>query len=432
MGQMEKCQWAYRENFSTETALLKVKTNILDAIDKKEVKCLVMLDLSAAFDTVNHHLLLNRLKCRFGVCYLALAWLESYLTNRTQRVIIQNEDGYTAQSAKKPLTQGIPQGSILGPILFNLFVAPLGELFRAKGVSFQGYADDTQNYLSFWLMSWSQNNQVECVTKLENCIEAVCHWVQTNFLKLNKNKTEFIILGLPKQLKKVGNITIKIGEDIIPNVPAMKSLGIFLDAELKHTIHINNPTSSSFNTLHNISRVRCHLDQETTKILVQTLILSKLDYCNCLLLETPKYNIAKLQRIQNMYCRMIHQLPKYSTINTYLAQLHWLKMQEWITYKVATIMYKCINNIAPAYLLEMVSSQLPHTRSLRSTNRDYFTQPNPEPNLCIVALSNLWAHAYGTLYLQTSRIATTLIFSKLDLRHIYSGYHINEPSSPLS
>ena len=110
--QMEECQLAYRENFSTETALLKVKTDILEVIDKKEVMCLIMLDLSAAFNTVDHHPLLNRLKYRFGVCDLALAWLESYLTNRTQRVVIQNEDGQKALSAKKPLTHGIPQGSI--------------------------------------------------------------------------------------------------------------------------------------------------------------------------------------------------------------------------------------------------------------------------------------------------------------------------------
>ena len=270
---MEYCQSAYWENFSTETALLKVKTDILDAIDKKEVMCLVMLDLSAAFDTVNHHLLLNRLKYRFGVCDLALSWLESYVTNRTQCVVIQNEDGHTVQSSTKSLKQGIPQGSILRPILFNLFVAPLGELCGANGVFFQGYVDDTQNYLSFRPISGSLKNQVECITKLEYCIDAVWHWMQTNFLKLNKNKTEFIILGLSQQLKKVGNITIKTGEDIIPNVPAMKNLGMFLDAELKHTIHINKLTSSSFNTLHNISQVRCHLDQETTKILVQALIL---------------------------------------------------------------------------------------------------------------------------------------------------------------
>ena len=172
-GQMEECQSAYQEHFSTETALLKVKTDILDAMDKKEVMCLVMLDLSATFNTVNHHLLLNRLKYRLGVCDLALAWLKSYLTNRTQCVVIQNEDGCTVQSAKKPLTQGIPQASILRPIPFNLFVAPLVKLCRANGVSFQGYADNTQNYLSFRPISGSLNNQVECITKLENCIDAV-------------------------------------------------------------------------------------------------------------------------------------------------------------------------------------------------------------------------------------------------------------------
>ena len=124
-------------------------------------------------------------------------------------------------------------------------------------------------------MSGSQDNQSECITKLEKCIEAVHHWMQTNFLKPNENKNEFIILGLSKQLRKVGTITIKIGEDIIPNVPAMKNLGIFLDTELKHTTHINKHTSSSFDILHNISRVRFHLDQETTKILVQALIFVK-------------------------------------------------------------------------------------------------------------------------------------------------------------
>ena len=97
-GQVEDCQSAYQENFSTETDLLKVKTDILDAIDKKEVMCLVMLDLSAPFDMVNHHLLLNRLKYRFGICDLVLSWLKSYLSNRTQCVIIHNEDGGTVES----------------------------------------------------------------------------------------------------------------------------------------------------------------------------------------------------------------------------------------------------------------------------------------------------------------------------------------------
>ena len=144
---------------------------------------------------------------------------------------------------------------------------------------------------------------------------------------------------------------------------------MFLGAELKHTIHINKLMSTSFNTLHNIGHVRCHLDEETTKILIQALILSKIDYCNSLFLGIPKYNIAKLQRIQNMSCRIIFLLPKCSSIKNYLAQHHWLIIQECITYKLDTIMYKCIHNSAHVYLTEMVLSEVLHNKNLRSAQR---------------------------------------------------------------
>ena len=197
IGHIEDCQSAYWENFSTEKALSKVKTVILHAIDNKEVMCLVMLDLSATSNMVNHHLLLKRLKYRFGVCDLVLSRLWSYLISRTQSVIIQIVDGSIVESSKRPLLQGIPQGSVLGPILFNLCVTPLGELCWAHGVSFQGYADATYKYLSFRPISGSLSNQIECITRVENFLDVVCHWMQANLLKCNENKTEFIILWVP-------------------------------------------------------------------------------------------------------------------------------------------------------------------------------------------------------------------------------------------
>ena len=120
---LEELQSAYHTNCSTETALLKVKTDLLSAIDNKEVTCLILLYLSAAFNPVNHTILHNRMKYHFGVSGTALHWVCLYLTGRTQKVVI---DGFESESVK--LTLEIPQGSVLGPVLFTLYTSPLGNI----------------------------------------------------------------------------------------------------------------------------------------------------------------------------------------------------------------------------------------------------------------------------------------------------------------
>ena len=150
IGMAEQYQSAYKAAHSTETALLKVKMDILAAIDRKEAMCLILLDLSEAFNTVNHELLLNHLKFRFGITDTVLKWLESYLTGRHQSVIISGAtDLDQKRSDKARLAQGVPQGSVLGPILFTLYITPLGDICRKLGVKFHSYANDQQYYLSF-------------------------------------------------------------------------------------------------------------------------------------------------------------------------------------------------------------------------------------------------------------------------------------------
>ena len=198
-----------------------------------------MLDLSAAFDTISHKLLINCLKYCFGITNTILQWISSYLTNRSQNIVVCNDLGNVAELSRKPLEQGIRQGSTLGPILFNLFMSPLGGICQAKGIKFAGYEDDTQNYMSFRPLTNSLEPQITCISKLESCLADVRSWMQVNFLRLNESKTESIIFGTRKQLNKVGTINIRISDDVIQNVPSVRNLGVHFDEEVKHSSHVN-------------------------------------------------------------------------------------------------------------------------------------------------------------------------------------------------
>ena len=127
---MEPMQSAYRAGHSTETALIKVKADILNAIDNKEVVCLVLLDLSTAFDTVDHLILLERLKIIFGLIGAVINWITSYLLGRSQKVVVGN-----ANSSAVPLSSGVPQGNILGPTLFTLYTTPLSKICNKHAVT---------------------------------------------------------------------------------------------------------------------------------------------------------------------------------------------------------------------------------------------------------------------------------------------------------
>ena len=224
---------------------------------------------------------------------------------------------------------------------------------------------DQQVYLSF--KPANKNAQSQCMTKLQNCIEDIRKWMSFNFLKLNEDKTEYIMFGTRHQLAKIEPLDIKVGPAFTSPVEGVRNLGFYMDNLLKNHHHINRICRQLFGIIKSVQAVQSRLDHDTAKIIIQALVLSKLDYCNSLLDGSAKYQLEKLQRVQNMACRVVNNMRKYDHISASLMGLHWLKVKECIEYKIACLVFRCRENTAPNYLADLLPTKTSN-RDLRSTN----------------------------------------------------------------
>ena len=243
---------AYRKGHSTETALLKVQNDFLMNMNRKHVTLLVLLDLSAAFDTVDHNILLACLKSCIGINGTALNWFTSYLNNRSQRVSL---NGFTSDSFRLPY--GVPQGSCLGSLLFTIYSSKLFEVIKCHLPEAHAYADDTQLYLSF--SPDTATNQTDAVIAMERCISDIRTWMLTDKLKLNDDKTEFMLIGTKQQLSKVNIDCLTVGSiDVVP-VTVARNLGTWFDSNLNLQEQIHKTCKSGFSiyTIFGVSENIC-------------------------------------------------------------------------------------------------------------------------------------------------------------------------------
>ena len=275
---MTAFQSAYRKHHSTESALLNIYNDILLNMAKGSVTALTLLDLSATSDTIDHTILLGRLNGYYGISELALSWLKSYLSGRTHSVKV----GSTL-SHPVALQYGVPQGSVLGPVLFSLYTNPISSIIQShSSINYHFYADNTQLYFSL-----SPANFSHCIQKLKNCLNDIQNvmFMFTNKLKLNPDKTEFILIGSKNNRKQLlPHFPINILGNQVSPAQSIKNLGVVFDSNFTFSDHLSQVIKSTRVHARYLYRIRPLLNLKTSVLLANALVSSRLDYCNSLFL----------------------------------------------------------------------------------------------------------------------------------------------------
>jgi len=282
-----------------------------------------------------------------------LSWFQSYLSGRTEYVSLGG-----VKSQTHTVTCGVPQGSVLGPILFIIYTLPLGHIIDRHGISFHCYADDTQLYIKTNLIPSKAT-----LASLSSCLEEIEAWMKANFLQLNSSKTEAILVGTPHQVQSSPITHITFSGQNIRLSSTVLNLGVRFDAQLTFDAHIKHLCKTSFYHLRNIAKLRPTLGLSDAEKLVHAFVSSRLDYCNSLLFGIPGKSLQKLQYIQNSAARILMRKRKIEHITPILHSLHWLPVSYRINYKIILLTHQCIHGNAPPYLKELLTKQNSSSRT---------------------------------------------------------------------
>ena len=296
---------------------------------------LLQLDLSSAFDTLDMSTLLRSLRFTFGISGPALNWVSSYLACRSQSVRFGQ-----AESSSVGCEYGVPQGSVLGPLLFTLYVSPIAKVISSFGVNQTQYADDTQLYIAL--------NDANSTSMISDCFGAVQHWLDLNGLSMNPDKTESIVIGTSaRQRVESPAGPIELGLVSIKPTSSVRSLGVTIDDTLSFNEPVDSVCKASNFHLRALRHIRNFISENTAKTIARSMVEGRLDYCNSVLYGASTTNINKLQRVQNSLARVVARSKRYDHITPILAELHWLPVKFRIHFKMAVTTFKVLTTQEP-------------------------------------------------------------------------------------
>ena len=328
---LSACQYAYRRGHSTEDAVIDAVSWAVNKIDSGELVSITTLDLSKAFDSVDHGVLLKKLEW-MGV---SSHWFQSYLSDRGQVV--------RGGSRICSVNFGVPQGSIVGPILFSAFVADLqGHLPHGRMIC---YADDTQ------LLDSSPPDR-ESMSKLKIRIQesmaSVHNWFKDNSLKMNASKTDFILLGTKKSLQTNADFTFTFSDNIFQSSKTIKLLGVTVDQSLTWDQHISSVVRRCYCILISLNRFRRHFTTEALITIIQAHVFSQIIYCLPVWGGAAEKELQRIQKIINFAARIVTGAKRHDHITPSLNSLHWSRIGELVEERDCLKVYRALHdNHAP-------------------------------------------------------------------------------------
>ena len=359
-------QFGFRERHSCENAVSELIGNVVKNIQQKKYTLAVFLDLSKAFDTLEHEVIFNKME-RYGIRGKCLNWYRSYLANRQLQVKCRTEaNAQITYSDKYNVDFGTPQGSCMGPLIFLIFCNDLSK--HLELISCIQFADDTTLY-------HSSKNKNYLRWSIEHDLQILSDWFKANKLTLNLNKSSFILFGLDT----IDSMEIRLGDTTIPQVDTTKFLGIWIDRDLKWLTHFQKINLKIQNNIMLLNRLKNILTTHALKLIYYAQINSHLQYgiLNWGNMLTNS-QIEKLQKLQNKCIRILSKKDKINVAKT-RKELGILSIRELIKIENLKFGYKYENKLLPAPLIN--SLELDHTKMRLTKQHKYETRNKRLPNL---------------------------------------------------